>query len=268
MVNTRQPQAVSHDLLMSHGLSEVLAYAHFSFSCLLTGNSSQSFASMGVIGTDDRKFFKPMEFPDRVFGRLAFSTGSCTAALIGESYIVTAAHCFYEDGTFKGYEGVDFILGQYMTKSGRLAAIDTASVTSVWAGTDFGEPADFSKDIQKDWAIAKISKALGSEYGFLGISTEDESVILSQREQFTLIGYSGNRYIRHAGKDANCSVLAMSGSLYVHDCDGEQGSSGGSIVRVSDNVIVALNNAETDGANFAVPSKAFADTYRKIRMED
>lgn len=113
---------------------------------------------------------------------------------------------------------------------------DTATVNvavSIYGqGYTKGNPAD-------DWAILKIDRPLGDNYGYLGwrrLNLTDDKVLGKTINQVRLAGYSGdfpdpNNGGQTAGVHAGCNILGtptqgrLKGLLF-HQCDSMGGASG------------------------------------------
>ncbi len=114
-----------------------------------------------------RQVFNSTNYPWRVFGKLVNSTSSrtgCTAQIIGESLILTNRHCILDDYG-------DVLLREHQFYY-NIQHSDIYSSSSVGAYPVKWGVSNLSRS---DWALLELSVPIGKEYGYLGISNNDES---------------------------------------------------------------------------------------------
>lgn len=216
-----------------------------------------------VFGNDDRQPVTSTQYPWRTVG---YITGGCTATLVYRNLILTAAHCVFDEN--QNLKSFDFypnmVNGNSQTKS---------SAVYTWWGTK-----DPIKNRGSDWAIVKLADNVGDVYGWMGATND-------QYNQTTLVGYSGDydngmTATTHIG----CEIKEKLSNFWLHDCDGNRGSSGGPMFSMNGDkpVIVSIQVAEyrDDGevslkvnsyerahANIAVPTRAFLDKLKEAIAE-
>lgn len=231
-------------------------------------------ASQALIGGDDRVAFDYTALPDRLFGKLIFGPGSCTAQLVGESLIATAAHCFYEANMAKAESLADyhFYLGMHRLNSTTAAYVAKAGIARAMIGTTapVNDPASPTNHPDgRDWVLAELDKPLGKTYGYLSVKAVNTSDLIRRGNQFGVIGYSVDKYATTAGKHAGCSVLPGSTDTQVwHNCDTYPGASGGALYDLVDMSLVGVHVAAGDpnASNLATPSGSFFTTL--LQMKD
>jgi protease YdgD len=225
-----------------------------------------------VFGHNDKELVASSERQFNLVGRLIVPDGTyCTASLVWKNLIITAAHCVFKEG--------EFLKGKYQFLLG--ASSDTSvaesGVSYVWWGTS-----DSQNNRNLDWAILKIEKPLGVNYGYFGWKASTEENL----ENIMQAGY-GNLF--YQGKSMTgvqeCSGRAFfpERGLIFHDCDSSTGDSGSPLFQCDDTktcYIVALHVAEyRDGgktslvldeysdknANIAIYTESFAAKLRELR---
>jgi protease YdgD len=244
--------------------------------CLITTIAN---ASPNVFGEDGRKTVTSQNLPWSAVGRLETSTSFCTATLIAKDLILTAAHCFYKDNVYvkHAYKFVPNYGVQMGTSS---------LISKIYVRTN--SP---STSRTRDWAIAKLSKPLGKDFGFLAVKKMSAQDLLEKLDYATA-HYSSNymdgqkaayQFGCHFTKDDVLNGFAL------HNCDNGRGSSGSSIFYFpnrskdpSTAKIVAVHVGEYRGgssqslvgieysdavANIALPSNRFFNTYYELNAD-
>jgi protease YdgD len=202
-----------------------------------------------IIGEDDRAPVLNLVYPYSTIGRLdwvnadGFSLGHCTATLIGPDIILTNSHCLVNPYT-------ESIAAEPNTQPERLvfrpALIDGDTLDwAVVIDYEYGwEQAP--EDPSQDWAVLRLNRPLGEDYGYLGwrnLDFTDPQVLSATDRNLTTVGYSGDfptpQYQQWgapgetAGRHVGCSIVdagtgELSGWLF-HACDTNPGASGGPI---------------------------------------
>ena len=226
-----------------------------------------------IYGKVDKLATADMKYLSRV-GKLFFDAGEgkgyCTASLIGENLILTAAHCIYDSETGALYSNFDFYLGVNGNES-----FTSSKLLSVWKGSSTPK-----KDgSYQDWAIAKIEKPLGKIFGYFGIK-EVKSHTDNNAYNVALPGYG---HLFEEGKvltvDEGCNIRKVVYSvLLYHDCDMSKGDSGSPLLKCDKNdrcYVVGVNSYERGSVvldeydenfhNAAISAAQFKNLVVKLR---
>lgn len=253
-------------------------------------------ASVASFASDDLPSFDPLKISTEtgftnVYGKLDRSSiasnsgilqivgvlyspngGICTASLIGEDLILTAAHCVLSGG--------QLMAGRFSFQLGKQyhQVLAESSVKHVWWGT--GAPDRFP---EHDYAIARLTSPLGKTFGYFGVIGSTSPVGL----EIFLAGYgylSGSHALTVTTNRCNIRGTAER-SLLMHDCDSSRGDSGAPVYgcyETSGCMIHALHIAEyrygkdrslvvenwtPETSNLAVPSSAFTSLVRQLRAQ-
>jgi protease YdgD len=188
-------------------------------------------------GRDDRVRVNAAEYPWSLVGRLHMRSGAwCTAALIGDDALITAAHCIANEN------GID-AHGEFVTASGAPGGPFFAQVTAFFLDPAF----DYRRFVSTneiddlDWALLRISPGLGERLGHAGVrnaiagtGTDTTTAELYQA------GYSWDTGERLAG-NLRCHVVQVfSDRTFAHNCDTTHGDSGSPLmIRDGDRYYVA-----------------------------
>ncbi len=170
-------------------------------------------------GHDDRVLMDMSQFPWSVIGILEVSDGECTATLVAEDVIVTAAHCI------KNESGAIDARADFRTGVGVPGATRSARVIGYLVGEPGGDKAMDESDY--DWALLRLDQPLGRDLGFVGGRPLSDY----SREQALLVslyqaGYSWDTG-DHLSGNIGCSVLELEGANRIrHNCDTTLGDSG------------------------------------------
>lgn len=232
-----------------------------------------------IMGTDDRQAIaQNLVYPWSAIGQIW--PGPCTATLVGESWLLTNAHCVvdYERGT----STLPKITFQPAVQASPLLAVGQvveAQVTEAILGTDFADTATrrahhprwvgiSARDSGQDWALLKLDRPLGQHYGYWQLrGTPAPKLIQDYPQRLSIVGYpqdfTAGDAAQTKGKtlafQESCSILStLHTHIFVHDCDTAKGSSGAPIFYQEQGqyYIVALNNASTGIQNYAVDLQA------------
>jgi protease YdgD len=204
-----------------------------------------------IIGADDRTPVLTRAYPWSAIGRVDITTategGSCTGTLVGPDIVLTNAHCLIDRETKQPIiarntpaDSPNQIIFKANMVQGE--SFDKARVIDYRYGTnDYqGKPGD-------DWAILKLDKPLGKQYGYLqwrALDFSNPKTLQATRDRLTLVGYSGDFPTKNnqeygepsetAGMNQGCSIEEVSpekalAGVFFHRCDSNPGASGGPI---------------------------------------
>lgn len=204
-----------------------------------------------IIGEDDRAPVLDLVYPYSSIGRLdwvnadGISLGNCTATLIGPDIILTNSHCLVNPRTER-------IAADPNTQPERLVfrpaliqgdTLDWAMVIEYEYGWE-----QSPEDPSQDWAVLRLNRPLGEDYGYLGWRNLDftNSQVLSMTNgNLQTVGYAADfptpQYRQWgapgetAGQHVGCSIVDVGtgnlAGLLFHACDTNPGSSGGPIFK-------------------------------------
>jgi protease YdgD len=229
-------------------------------------------AGYNIIGSNDRLKISTNKSYYNMIGRIITPEGSlCTASLIGDDLILTAAHCVWKNGGSAIQGNYKF---QLRMQNG--TPIATSDLTRVTVGS-----VNFLTDINDDWAIAKLEIPLGATYGYFGARA------LNPDDTLLLAGYGDINAdsISLYEQSVACKVEKMfdNGSFY-HSCDMGHGDSGGPIYTCDSTencTIVGIVTGQYQGqfkvtvqvdsyveqyANVGVNATRFINTISKLRL--
>ncbi|ROT97727.1 trypsin-like serine peptidase [Histidinibacterium lentulum] len=175
-------------------------------------------------------------------GRLDIAgKGFCTAALIDETTLLTAAHCLYDRQTGERIDPsrMEFRAG---FRDGRALAYRDIRRAVAHPGYVFGASADMA-NLGRDVALLELSQPI-RHTGILPFP-----VGLSPREgdPVGIVSYAEERSERPSLQES-CDVLGRQDGIYVMSCDVNFGSSGAPVFSLSGGVaqIVSLVSAKAE----------------------
>jgi V8-like Glu-specific endopeptidase len=196
---------------------------------------------------------KPAKSPYSAVGLVAVKQKSgtvyaCTGTLIGKNILLTAAHCILnEDGSNRAEQkNVRFLpnLNGEVTN-------DFAIANYLWRDRLYGRTVELNR--QADWALLKLDRDLGTEYGWITPTNEE----ISAGDVVSTIGYpqSTNNGTKPIVED-DCRVnqgVSEAPTLFFTSCKLEPGMSGGPVLLwdpISTNYkIVGINVSEGNPVN-------------------
>jgi protease YdgD len=231
-----------------------------------------------VITSFHRRVVDSTAYPWRAVGRLNINgVIHCSASLIGENIVLTAAHCLYSKRTGKMVPptAVNFVAGY---AKGEYVAHSRASRYTVSPGFNGGKGAT-QANIPYDWAIIILQDPIGAEHGFLDIHESLRPLTKAgarprvELESHNIItaGYPGDR--SHVlSLEENCKITSAQarGSVLITNCTAIKGDSGGPILQKPNDqwVLIGLNVASLRGlekrASVGLSALAFRRAYGAV----
>lgn len=193
-------------------------------------------------GRDDRVFMDTTVFPWVTVGQVSFdSGGACTATLIADDVLITAAHCIADNGRFD-------MRGTFTTGYGRPGGAVSARVIDYFADPQWNEQRFSSTDDLDgtDWALLRIDTPLGAELGHVGVrglvdTAGSRSAI---RMDLYQAGYSWDTGTHLSGNIGCHMVQIYDDNTMAHDCDTTRGDSGSPfMVREGDEYFVVATDS-------------------------
>ena len=214
--------------------------------------SDEPAGGRGVIGPDNRTEVRMRAYPWTAVGRLdgvSQNGGNyhCTATLISADLILTNAHCVVDPNTSQS--AAQLVFSPNVIDGTVSSPLDRALVIDGMVGTDFQERS--APPHEDDWAILKLSKPLGEQFGTIPLKAVDTETLTqgAYRDELIMVGYSGDSPAVRPGQTAaahvGCSITAEAQDVIYHVCDTYGGSSGGPLLARDDDgySIVGLNAA-------------------------
>lgn len=193
-------------------------------------------------GRDDRVFMDTTVFPWVTVGQVSFdSGGACTATLIADDVLITAAHCIADNGRFD-------MRGTFTTGYGRPGGAVSARVIDYFADPQWNEQRFSSTDDLDgtDWALLRIDTPLGAELGHVGVRglVDTSGSRSAMRADLYQAGYSWDTGTHLSGNIGCHMVQVYDDNTMAHDCDTTRGDSGSPfMVREGDEYFVVATDS-------------------------
>lgn len=207
---------------------KILFTALLATACAHSGQRSPA----NVFDEDNRRLLRPVNdasYPWRGVGKLVNGAGGyCTATLVADSVIVTAAHCFYNLDKGERYPGTENFYAGFADG----ADIGYAKVNEVLVGAKKITDGDNTRD----WAIARLDQPLGRKLGVMPMKTLPSYFALLNRPVLNQVAYhydlgDGHAPYIHEG----CRIRAQisqgtdGATSLLTDCDATEGASGSGV---------------------------------------
>lgn len=177
------------------------------------------------------------KYPYRAVGKLFFNAGYCSASVIGDNVIVTAAHCVFDTATNTWYNNFSFCPAH------RNGACPYGSYpwTQAWILNNYINAPNFSSALRWDVAIiilgTSAGKSVDNVVGWLGRSWN-----FGYTQLITTIGYPA---AKEAGKYSYVCIaetFAAGTDVMEMGCDSGPGHSGGPWIKDFKPYVSGANN--------------------------
>jgi V8-like Glu-specific endopeptidase len=233
-----------------------------------------------VYGEDTRVEVTNKVFPWTAMGKF----GGCTASLVGECTIVTAAHCLNFNDSDK-FDNINFTprfgsasFGAVKVETPKIWRVPSAQKKYLMDGAHPGT----------DWAVVKVRGRPGKEFGYLGIKSGwTESRSASSLKKFYVAGYSSDYKTGDVlSVDMSAQLIRLgvqNGDLVFRmTVDSGKGASGGAVLDDEGDLIGIQTRAyvendafktkhlpdyETEETATGVPADRFFQAVLKIKEE-
>lgn len=177
------------------------------------------------------------KFPYRPIGKLFFNAGYCSASVIGDNVIVTAAHCVFDTATNTWYNNFSFCPAH---KAGA-CPYGSYPWTQAWVLTNYINAPNFASAIRWDVAIIILGtpggKSVDNVTGWLGRSWN-----FDYNQLITTIGYPA---AKEGGKYSYVCIaetFAAGTDVMEMGCDSGPGHSGGPWIKSFKPYVSGANN--------------------------
>lgn len=175
-------------------------------------------------GRDDRVFMDTSVFPWNVVGQIDFDEGgACTATLIADDVLVTAAHCISEENSIDA-RGV-FSTGYDMDGGPLQARVTAYFIDPDWDENRFSSTDNFDGT---DWALLRIDTPLGAQLGHAGVRSLVDTAGNRGATRVDLFqaGYSWDTGAHLSGNQGCRIETVYNDNTMAHNCDTTRGDSG------------------------------------------
>ena len=173
-------------------------------------------------GRDDRVLMDTGVFPWSIVGTVTFDAGGvCTATLVSENVLVTAAHCISEGARI--LPDGEFATGAGLPGGPRRARVVDFLIDEAWNEPRFSDTNDIDGT---DWALLRLDRPLGAELGHAGVLDLDVAPARMRRSRLQQAGYSWDTGENLSG-NLDCGIVEyFDDNTMAHDCDTTRGDSG------------------------------------------
>jgi V8-like Glu-specific endopeptidase len=213
---------------------------------------AQGAVFLGEQGQDSRQAMTSDKYPWSAIGRVVADNGDgtesvCTGALVGQTTVLTAAHCVLANGQVRAVVfQSNYVNRQYD---------DQSASQNITVGTT-----DPDGDRANDWAVIQIADDLGDKQGWLATQ------LLSASDLTFNVHFAGYSSDFDDGDTAGadyCTLRTLfNDGTFGHDCSTDGGASGGPLFYTdsnNDTYIVAIDTRGDDGETYSQYSASAAN---------
>ncbi|MBN3564721.1 trypsin-like serine protease [Aliamphritea spongicola] len=175
----------------------------------------------------ERKWVSSQQFPWRAIGRINLAGyGHCTATLVAEDVVLTAAHCLWNQRVGRWYPAkyLTFVAG---VEKESFQGIAKGVSMQIAPGYTFSKHNEMNK-VKRDWALLKLNRPLGKELGYLPLLDGNG---MFQGKLLVQAGYRGDRaFVLTVQTGCTVKALHESKRLLQSNCRTTGGDSGGPVL--------------------------------------
>lgn len=174
-----------------------------------------------------RKWVNSNEHPWQMIGRINLAgRGHCTATLVSSDQVLTSAHCLWnrETGRWFPAQYITFVAGAEQDSFQGVSNAISYKTAPGFMPNKLNSP----ESIKDDWALLKLQKPLGTQLGYLTLTTEKS---LKAGQTVFQAGYRADRpYVLTV--ESNCSIVELyeNRSIIRTSCSTLSGDSGGPVL--------------------------------------
>lgn len=175
----------------------------------------------------ERKWVSSNVYPWRVIGRINLAGfGHCTATLVAEDVVLTAAHCLWNQRTGRWYPAkyLTFVAG---VEKESFQGYAKGKSVQIAPGYTFSKQNAFDR-VKYDWALLRLKEPLGKKLGFLPLLPASK---ITKGKSLVQAGYRGDRaFVLTVQTGCRVKALHDGKRLVQSDCRTTGGDSGGPVL--------------------------------------